>query len=122
MPVEKVSLAEKLGQFSDRWSPKIVGSVGDYDIKLVKLEGDFVWHSHADDDELFLVLDGAFRMDFRDRSVDVAAGEFIVVPRGVEHKPHAAQPCSVLLFERAGVINTGDAGTEARTVAQPERI
>jgi mannose-6-phosphate isomerase-like protein (cupin superfamily) len=122
MAAEKVNLAEKLATFSETWSPKLVGALDGYDIKLVKLEGDFVWHSHAEEDELFLVVEGGFRMDFRDRSVELSAGEFLVVPRGVEHKPYAAEPCSVLLLERAGVVNTGDAAPEARTVTEPERI
>lgn len=122
MAAEKVNLAEKLAAFGDTWSPKLVGTLDGYEIKLVKLEGDFVWHSHAEEEELFLVLDGSFRMDFRDRSVELSAGEFLVVPKGVEHKPYAAAPCSVLLLERAGVVNTGDAPPEARTVSEPERI
>jgi mannose-6-phosphate isomerase-like protein (cupin superfamily) len=122
MAAEKVNLAEKLATFADTWSPKVVGTLDDYEIKVVKIHGDFVWHSHAEEDELFLVLDGGFRMDFRDRSVELTAGEFLVVPKGVEHKPFAAQPCSILLFERAGVVNTGDAAPGARTVKDLERI
>lgn len=116
---ERVNLAEKLARFSDRWSPKVVETLDGYDVKLVKIQGDFVWHSHPEEDELFLVLDGRFRMDFRDRQVDLAAGEMIVVPRGVEHKPFAAEECSLLLFERRGVVNTGDA--EAGALTQAER-
>ena len=116
---ERVNLAEKLARFSDRWSSKVVETLDGYDIKLAKIQGDFVWHGHPEEDELFLVLDGRFRMDFRDRQVDLAAGEMIVVPRGVEHKPFAAEDCSVLLLERRGVANTGDA--EAGALTQAER-
>jgi mannose-6-phosphate isomerase-like protein (cupin superfamily) len=112
---QRVNLAEKLAQFDAQWSPRVVETLDDYEIKVVKIEGDFVWHSHADADELFLVLRGRFRMDLRDRAVDVAAGELIVVPRGVEHKPHAAALCEVLLFERRGLVNTGDAPANERT-------
>ena len=119
--MDKVNLAEKLGRFSAHWSPKIVGQLDDYEIKLVKISGDFVWHSHADADELFLVIEGRLCMDFRDRQVEVEAGEFIVVPKGVEHKPFAAGECEILLLERAGVRNTGDV-EDARTVEQPESI
>jgi len=120
--MDKVNLAQKFAAFADHWSPKIVGRLDDYDIKLVKLAGEFVWHKHDDEDEMFLVVDGAMDIDFRDRSVTLEAGEFLVVPKGVEHKPHATDECQVLLFERAGVVNTGDAGETDLTVRQPERI
>jgi len=120
--IDKVRIADKLRQFDDHWSPRIVGAVDDYEVKLVKIEGDFVWHSHDDEDEMFLVVDGAFRMDFRDRQVAVGRGEFIVVPRGVEHKPYAETECHILLFERRGVVNTGTAERGELTVEQPERI
>ena len=119
---DRINLAEKLAAFSEHWSPKLVDTVDDYDIKLVKLKGDFVWHRHAEEDELFLVLKGSFRMDFRDRQVDLTAGEMIVVPRGVEHKPYAESECEVLLLERRGVVNTGDAAPGALTRATIERI
>ena len=118
----RINLAEKLAAFGDHWSPKLVETIDGYDVKLVKLQGDFVWHKHDDEDELFLVLKGRFRMDFRDRQVDVGKGEMIVVPKGVEHKPYAAEECTVLLFERSGVLNTGDAMPSALTQAHPERI
>ncbi len=119
---DRINLAEKLASFSARWNPKLVDSIDDYDIKLVKILGDFVWHRHAEEDELFLVLKGAFRMDFRDRQVPLAAGELIVVPRGVEHKPYAEQECEILLLERRGVVNTGDAEPGALTRTTVERI
>jgi mannose-6-phosphate isomerase-like protein (cupin superfamily) len=119
--MNKVNIAEKFGLFSERWSPKLVGQLDDYEIKLVRIEGDFLWHSHEKEDELFLVVEGSFRMDFRDRSVEVHAGEFLVVPKRVEHKPFAQRECKIMLFERKGVPNTGQHVTE-RTVAEPERI
>jgi mannose-6-phosphate isomerase-like protein (cupin superfamily) len=119
---DKVNLADKFAAFDDHWSPKIVGRLDDYDIKLVKLEGDFVWHKHDDEDEMYLVVDGAMDIEFRDRTVTLQAGEFLVVPKGIEHKPQAGAECRVLLFERAGVVNTGDAAENDMTVRQPERI
>ena len=119
--MDKINLADKFATFTDHWSPKIVGSVDDYDVKIVRIEGDFVWHRHDDADELFLVLDGGLRMDFRDRQVSVGTGEMIVVPKGVEHKPFAERECKVLLLERSGVVNTGDAEPGALTNAA-ERI
>jgi mannose-6-phosphate isomerase-like protein (cupin superfamily) len=118
----RINLAEKLAAFADHWSPKLVETVDGYDVKLVKVQGDFVWHTHDAEDELFLVLKGRFRMDFRDRQVEVGPGEMIVVPKGVEHKPYAAEECEVLLLERAGVVNTGDAAPGALTQARLDRI
>ena len=118
----RVILREKLGRFSDHWAPRIVETLDDYDVKVVKIKGDFVWHKHDAEDELFLVLKGRFRMDFRDRQVELGAGEMIVVPRGVEHKPFAAEECEILLFERRGVVNTGDAAPSAYTQSAPKRI
>jgi mannose-6-phosphate isomerase-like protein (cupin superfamily) len=118
---DKVNLAEKFATFTERWAPKIVGTVDDYEVKLVKVEGDFVWHSHADADEMFFVIEGRLRMDFRDRQVEVGPGEMIVVPRGVEHKPFAAQECKLMLMERRGVANTGDGPAGPRT-RRPEKI
>src|SRR5512143_1628634 len=118
--LKKVDLAEKLGMFSEHWSPKIVGQVGDFHVKLSKFIGEFVWHSHPNEDEMFLVLKGSFTMELRDGNVELTEGEFIVVPKGVEHRPVAVQEASVLLFEPATTVNTGDAGGE-RTVV-PESI
>ena len=120
--MEKVNLGEKLSLFSEHWRPKIVGAFDDYEIKVVKIEVDFVWHKHDDEDEVFIVLDGGFRMDFRDRSVEVSAGEMIIVPKGVEHKPFAETECQVMLIERAGVVNTGDAPAGHRTAPEQPRI
>ena len=110
MDYHPINLADKLGRFTERWSPRIVAKMNDYEFKLVKIEGEFVWHSHADTDEVFLVVEGRMSIAFRDGRVDLAAGEMFVVPRGVEHKPFAAQECRVMLIEPQGVVNTGDAG------------
>ena len=114
---DKVDLAEKFAAFSEHWSPKIVGTVDDYEIKLVKVEGEFVWHKHDNEDELFLVIEGELTIALRDRDVVLGPGEFFVVPRGVEHKPSAAAECKMLLFERSSVLNTGDAADSALTNA-----
>jgi mannose-6-phosphate isomerase-like protein (cupin superfamily) len=119
--MDKVNLAEKFARFAEHWSPKVVGEVDDYEIKLAKLQGDFVWHKHDDADELFLVTRGRLVIRLRDGEVALDAGELFVVPRGVEHQPSAADECEVVLFERKGLVNTGDV-VEARTVVQPERI
>lgn len=120
--MDKVNLAAKFAAFDDHWSPKVAGALDDYEIKLVKLAGDFVWHKHDDADEMFLVIEGEMQIAFRDRSVTLRSGEFLVVPKGVEHKPHADNECSVMVFERAGVVNTGDAAESALTQRQTERI
>jgi len=119
--VEKVSLASKFSQFSEHWNPRIVGELNGQHVKLVKFQGEFVWHHHEDEDELFLVVDGRFRMDFRDRQVWLERGEFLIVPRGVEHRPVADEEVSVLLFEPAGTVNTGNVA-ETRTRETLERI
>ena len=106
------NFAEKLAKLDQRWSPKIIAQMNDYHFKLVKIEGDFVWHSHADTDEVFIVLDGEVTIHFRDGGVVLRAGEMFVVPRGVEHKPFAARECQMMLVEPAGTVNTGDARSE----------
>jgi mannose-6-phosphate isomerase-like protein (cupin superfamily) len=120
--MEKVNIAEKLNLFDDHWSPKIVGGFDEYDIKLVKFQGEFVWHKHDDEDEVFLVIDGAMDIEFRDRTVHLGAGEFFVVPKGAEHKPFAENECSAMLLERKGVVNTGDASPGALTRDGLDRI
>jgi len=120
--MDKVNLAEKFALFDERWSPKIVGGIDDYDIKLAKLEGEFVWHKHDREDELFLVVDGHLSIELRDRTVELDAGELFVVPKGVEHRPRADVECRVLLLERAGVLNTGDAAESALTRHSLDRI
>jgi mannose-6-phosphate isomerase-like protein (cupin superfamily) len=110
MPAEKVNLREKLSLFDDPWQPKIVGRYNDNEIRIVKVEGEFVWHKHDDTDDFFLVLDGHLTIQLRDGTVELDEGELIVVPRGVEHCPLAAEEASILLIEPAGTPNTGDAG------------
>lgn len=119
--MDPINLAGKLSTFDTHWDPKIIGELNGQQVKLVKLEGDFVWHAHADADELFYVLSGSLDMQYRDRTVTVGAGEIVIVPRGVEHCPRAERETHVLLFEPAGTRNTGDAGG-SRTVADPEHI
>jgi mannose-6-phosphate isomerase-like protein (cupin superfamily) len=116
-----INFEEKLAKITDQWSPKIVAQLNDYHFKLVKLQGDFVWHSHPDTDEAFLVIDGVMFIDFRDGSTKLGKGELLVVPKGVEHKPRAEEECHVMLLEPAGTPNTGDAGGD-RTVENPDWI
>ena len=110
MAPEKVNLKEKLALFTTHWDPKIVAELNGQHVKLVKFRGPFTWHRHENEDEMFLVVEGAFDLEFRDRTVRLASGEFCVVPRGVEHRPVAAEEAHVLLFEPASTLNTGDAG------------
>lgn len=110
MKYSPINLEEKLDKFSEHWSPKIIAQMNDYHFKLGKFQGHFVWHSHPDTDEVFIVLDGAMRIDFHDGSVDLKEGEMFVVQKGVEHKPFAEKECKIMLVEPAGTINTGDAG------------
>jgi mannose-6-phosphate isomerase-like protein (cupin superfamily) len=105
-----VNLTGKLSAFSELWSPRVVAEMNDYQFKLVKLQGEFVWHTHHDTDETFLVLGGEMEIGFRDRTVTVGAGELFVVPKGVEHITRASRECHVLIIEPRGVVNTGDAG------------
>ncbi len=119
--METINLEEKLSQFSEHWSPKIVGEVNDAYVKLVKFRGEFVWHHHDHEDEMFLVLKGRLRMRLRDRDLWVGPGEFVIVPRGVEHMPVAEGEVHVLLFEPRSTLNTGNVVNE-RTVPVLERI
>ena len=105
--MKPINLAGKLAMFHEQWTPKVIGHIDQYQVKLAKIEGDFVWHAHADEDECFLVLDGRFRMDYRDKRFWVEQGEIILVPKGVEHKPFAPRECSILLIEKAGTDHTG---------------
>ena len=111
-----INFAAKLALIGEQWQPKVIAELNDYQLKLVRLEGDFVWHDHKDTDELFIVLEGRLRIDFRDGAVEIGAGEMFVVPKGVEHKPFAAGEVKLLLIEPRGTLNTGDAGG-ARTAA-----
>lgn len=117
----KVNLDRAFAGFSEHWSPRVAADLNGQQVKLVKFQGEFVWHSHEHEDEMFLVHKGAFTMEFRDRTVELAAGEFLVVPRGVEHRPVAKHEVEVILFEPASTLNTG-AATDARTVRELERI
>lgn len=119
--MEKVNLSEKFSRFNDYWSPKIVGELNGQQVKLAKLKGEFVWHHHDHEDELFLVVKGQLRMLFRDREIVLDEGEFLVVPRGVEHKPVADEEAHVLLFEPMGTLNTGNV-RDQKTVEHLERI
>lgn len=121
MSVEKVNVKDKLALFDGQWKPKIVGELNGQHVKLVKILGEFVWHHHEQEDELFLVVEGRFRMEFRDRNVWIEEGEFIIVPRGVEHRPVAEEEAHVLLFEPASTLNTGNVRGEL-TVAELDRI
>lgn len=119
--MEKVNLRQKLALFADHWNPRVIGELNGQHVKVAKFQGEFVWHSHAAEDELFLVLRGTFRMDFRDKSVTLGEGDFLIVPRGVEHRPVAEQEVEILLFEPAKIKHTGDVES-ALTVHQYERI
>jgi mannose-6-phosphate isomerase-like protein (cupin superfamily) len=119
--MEKVNLREKLDLFREYWNPKIVGELNGQLVKLVKFRGPFVWHHHDHEDELFLVVKGWFRMELRDRQVWLEEGEFLIVPRGVEHRPVADEEAHVLLFEPASTLNTGNVRNE-RTLEQLEKI
>jgi len=110
MDYQSINLQEKLSQFTEQWAPKIIARMNDYHFKLVKLEGDFVWHQHADTDEVFIVIEGEMSIAFRDGSVALKAGEMFVVPRGVDHKPYAEKECRAMLVEPAGTRNTGGTG------------
>ena len=119
--MEKVNLAEKFARFTAHWQPKIVGELNGQQVKLAKFAGPFEWHRHEKEDELFLVVRGQFRMEFRDRNIELEAGEFLIVPQGVEHRPVADAEVEVLLFEPAGTLNTGNVRSE-RTLEQLERL
>jgi mannose-6-phosphate isomerase-like protein (cupin superfamily) len=110
MRYNAINFGEKFALFTEQWQPKVVAEMNDYQFKIVKLEGDFVWHRHDDTDETFIVIDGTLRIDFRDGAVHVGAGEMFIVPKGIEHKPYADQEVKLLLIEPRGVLNTGGEG------------
>jgi mannose-6-phosphate isomerase-like protein (cupin superfamily) len=110
MEYRPINFQEKLAAFSEHWSPKIIAQMNEYHFKLVKFQGDFVWHRHDDTDEVFIALEGEMSIEFREGKVNLKAGEMFVVPRGLEHKPYAQKECKVMLVEPAGTVNTGDAG------------
>lgn len=107
--MQKVNLSEKFSLFQDYWNPRIAGELNGQQVKLVKFQGEFVWHKHDHEDELFFVVSGSFRMELRDKVIDLHEGEFLIVPKGVEHRPVAEEEVSVMLFEPASTLNTGDA-------------
>ena len=107
--VNKVNLAEKFALFSEHWTPKIIAELNDYQIKIVKVVGDFVWHDHSDTDEFFLVIEGTLFIEFEGETMQLNAGELYVVPKGVQHRPYALEECKVMLIEPRGVVNTGEA-------------
>lgn len=108
MAYQSINFKNKLSLFSEHWSPKIIAQMNDYQFKIVKVQGEFVWHSHSDTDETFIVLNGTLRIEFKDGYVEIAPGEMYVVPKGVEHKPSAIEEVHMLLIEPKGVLNTGD--------------
>ena len=112
MSYEPINFQDKFGKFGEQWSPRVIAEMNDYQFKLAKIEGEFVWHQHDDTDEVFIVVDGEMAIAFRDGRVRMKAGEMFVVPKGVEHKPVAERECQILLVEPRGVVNTGDAGGE----------
>jgi mannose-6-phosphate isomerase-like protein (cupin superfamily) len=122
MDYAPVDLAQKLSQFAEPWAPKVVARLNDYEIKVVRLDGEFVWHTHDDTDELFLVLDGTLDIQLRDGNVRLTAGQLYVVPRGVEHCPVAEGEVAALLIEPAGVVNTGSAEGDALTAARDDSL
>ena len=119
--MEKVNVADKLSLFKEQWSPKIVGELNGQLVKLVKFTGPFVWHHHDNEDELFYVVKGTFDMEFENETITINEGEFIVVPRGIEHRPNASHECEVMLFEPASTLNTGNVEND-RTLHQLENI
>ncbi|TFH67069.1 MAG: cupin domain-containing protein [Gemmatimonadales bacterium] len=119
--MNKINLAEKLDQVTETWSPRLVAELNGQHVKLAKLEGEFIWHRHDEEDEFFLVLSGCLQLEFRDRTITLEAGECLVVPRGVEHRPVAASETHVLLFEPVGTRNTGNI-MEPRTVEHPDWV
>lgn len=108
MQVPAINLAAKLASFADQWSPKIIAQFNDYHLKLAKIKGEFIWHTHTETDEVFFVIEGEMRIEFRHERTKLSQGELCVVPKGVEHKPVAKEECQILLIDRAGTLNTGD--------------
>jgi mannose-6-phosphate isomerase-like protein (cupin superfamily) len=110
--MQKINFDEKFAAFSDHWSPKVIAEMNDYQFKLVKVQGEFVWHHHADTDEAFIVIEGSMKIEFEDRTVELHAGEMFVVPKGIEHKPVAENECKIMVIEPRGIVNTGSAESE----------
>ena len=120
--VEKVNLEEKFTLIDEHWRPKLVGELNGQEVKLVKLKGEFPWHHHETEDEMFMAVRGSFRIEFRDRTVELSPGEFVIVPRGVEHRPAADEEVEVMLFEPAGVRNTGNIEDDVFTAPSTDKI
>src|SRR5450631_1355460 len=112
MSIQKINIADKFGLISDHWNPRIAAELNNQYVKLVKFKGDFIWHKHDEEDEMFLVIAGSFDMELRDKTIPISAGEFIVIPKGVEHRPVAREEVQVMLFEPSTVLNTGDQENE----------
>ena len=110
--MKKINLEEKFALFNEHWTPKIISELNDYQIKIVKVEGDFVWHDHSDTDEFFFVIEGTLFIEFESETMELNAGELYVVPKGVQHRPFAQKECKVMLIEPRGVVNTGDANSD----------
>ncbi|GET28383.1 cupin domain-containing protein [Prolixibacter sp. SD074] len=119
--IEKINLKEKFSKLNDHWSPKVIGQLNQQLVKVVKFQGGFVWHSHENEDELFMVIDGSFTMELRDKSIEVNEGELVIVPRGTEHRPVTTEGACILLFEPNTTINTGEVRNQL-TVKDPENI
>lgn len=121
MIISPINFTDKFKQFSELWSPKIIARMNDYHFKIAKIQGEFVWHSHPETDETFIVIQGKMRIELPETAIDLEAGEMCVIPKGLEHKPIAKEECQILMVELAGTINTGDAGGE-KTISQTEWI
>ena len=113
--MQKINFDEKFAAFSDHWSPKVIAEMNDYQFKLVKVQGEFVWHHHADTDEAFIIIAGSMKIEFEDRTVELHAGEMFVVPKGIEHRPVAENECKIMVIEPRGIVNTGSAESELTT-------
>jgi len=108
----KVNFQDKLAKFSEHWTPKVIAEMNDYQFKLVKIQGEFVWHNHSDTDEVFIIIEGSMKIEFDEETVELNEGEMYVVPKGVQHKPYAENECKVMLVEPKGVVNTGESDGE----------
>lgn len=122
MPLQKINIQDKLHLFNDYWNPRVVGKLNGQLVKLVKFKGEFVWHKHDDEDEMFLVISGAFNMELRDKTLTISKGDFIIIPRGTEHRPVADKEVHVMLFEPDSTLNTGNAVESDLTRHGPEEI
>ncbi len=112
MKFDTINFKDKFSKFTEHWSPRVIAEMNDYQFKLVKVEGEFVWHEHTDTDEVFIVIEGTLNIEFRDGSVSLDSGEMFVIPKGVEHKPVASSECKIMIVEPKGVVNTGDTDSE----------